>query len=303
MTWWMSISSGALLAACSSTTTSTGAPADGGGGSDAAAVDAGDDVAAEGPASCTATSACAQTPTATQQCVTTVSTTLLDPTGAAAGGIPVFVCGTNLCSAPKKTAADGTVQLTLCLPLATPALKVFDDPAWGPFAAALQGAGPSFAVGSVTVTPLPSTGATMAAGTASATSGGVTLSLAGTTVKFDVEHQSADSQMFRAATVNPATLPPPLGGQVTAAWALAPLNTKLTPAAQLQLPNPSGWAAGAAVDVYLNGTDTTTKTPFAPWGAWGLIGTGAVSTDGQSIVLTTAQGGLPEIAMVGVKLH
>jgi hypothetical protein len=250
-----------------------------------------------------ATSACRQQPTASQECVTTVSATLIDPGGAPAAGVPVFVCGTNLCSAPVKTAADGTVALDLCLPLATPALKLFDDPAWGPFAAALQGAGPSFALGLVTITALPTAGATLASGTSTVTSGGVTLSLASTTVKFDIEHTTPDSQMFRAAAVDVASLPPPLAGAVTAAWALAPLNTRLTPPAQLVLPNPGGLAAGAAVDVYLNGTDTTTATPFAPWGKWGLLGTGAVSTDGQTIVLTSAQGGLPEIAMVGVKLH
>jgi hypothetical protein len=121
-------------------------------------------------------------------------------------------------------------------------------------------------------------------------------------VKFDIEHTSADSRLFRAAAVSPAKLPPPLNATVAAAWALAPLHTTITPPAQLQLPNPSGWAAGAAVDVYINGTDTT-KSPLAPWGAWGLLGTGAVSSDAQSIVLTPAQGGLPEIAMVGVTLH
>lgn len=104
-------------------------------------------------------------------------------------------------------------------------------------------------------------------------------------------------------SVPPDGLPEPLKGQVTAAWALAPLNTTLVPAAQLELPNAPGWPAGAAVDVYLDGTDTTTPTPPAPWGTWGLLGTGAVSSDAASIVLTAAQGGLPEIAMVGVKLH
>jgi hypothetical protein len=257
---------------------------------------------AEAPAACEATSACVQAPAGSQQCVTTVSATFVDAMGAPVTGLPVFVCGTNLCSLPVKTGAAGTVTLALCLPLAAPALKLFDDPAWGPFAAALQGPGPGFALGTVTVTALPAAGAPLSSGATIVSSAGVSLSLSGATVKFDVEHASADSQLFRAAAVIPAKLPPPLNATVAAAWALAPLHTTITPAAQLELPNPSGWPAGAAVDVYIDGTDTT-KTPLAPWGAWGLLGTGAVSSDAQSIVLTRAQGGLSEIAMVGVKLH
>ena len=292
-----------LLAACSASTSTTEFATGGDGGTESA--DAASDVAVEqGPSSaCAATGACAQAPTGAEACVTTVSATLVDPGGAPAAGVPVFVCGTNLCSAPVKTAVDGTVQLALCKPFASPAFKVFDDPAWSPLAAALTGPGPDFALGPVTLTPLPATGAALASGTSTVTSAGVSLSLSGATVTFDFEHRSPDSQAFRAAPVNPSTLPPPLGGQVTAAWALAPLNTRLSPPAGLALPNTSGWAPGTAVDVYLNGTDTTTKTPVAPFGAWGLLGTGAVSGDGQSIVLAAAQGGLPEIAMVGVKLH
>jgi hypothetical protein len=229
---------------------------------------------------------------------------MLDPSDKPVGGIPVFVCGTNLCTSPSKTAADGSVEVAACLPFASPALKVFSDPAWAPFAALLPGSGPSFTLGNVTLTPLPQQGgAPLASGSGTVTSGGVALTLSSTTVTFDVEHQSPDSQLFRAAPVAQGALPSTLQGQVAAAWGLAPLNTKLKPAVQVQLPNAPAWAAGAAVDVYLNGTDTATATPPAPWGGWGLLGTGAVSADGSSIVLTPAQGGLPEIAMVGVKLH
>lgn len=229
--------------------------------------------------------------------------TMLDALGAPVVGLPVFVCGTNLCSEPVKTAADGTVGVAVCLPFAGPALKVFSDPAYVPFAALLTGAGPSFSVGTVTIVRLPGTGAPLATGSGTVSSGPVSLTLDGTTVTFDVEHATPDAQMFRAAPVAASALPGSLAGGVTAAWGLAPLNTTLVPPAQLTLPNDPKWPAGAAVDVYANGTDPAAIPPAPPWGSWGLLGTGAVTSDGGSIVLTSAQGGLPAIAMVGVKLH
>jgi hypothetical protein len=232
-----------------------------------------------------------------------MSATVVDGGGAPVAGLPVFVCGTNLCSEPSKTAADGTVAVDVCLPFAAPALKVFSDPQWSPFASLLPGPGPSFALGTVTVVSLPAQGAPLASGSGVVSSNGVSLTLDGTTVTFDVEHTTADAQAFRAVAVPPGSLPAALSGQVTAAWGLAPLNTTLVPAAELSLPNTPGWAAGAAVDVYLDGTDPAGPHPAAPWGQWGLLGTGSVTSDGASIVLTSAQGGLPEIAMVGVKPH
>jgi hypothetical protein len=289
------MSCGVLLAAAGCSSTPSAQPE--------AGTDAGTDAGGDEPAACLASSACTQAPAAGQECITTVSATMVDATNTPVAGLPVFVCGTNLCSVPVPTAADGTAEIVVCLPFADPAFKVFSDPQWAPFAALLPGSGPSFSLGTITVTLLPQSGASLASGTSVVTSGGVSLSLTAATVTFDIEHQTADSQLFRAASVPPDGLPEALKGQVTAAWALAPLNTTLVPPAQLELPNVPGWPAGAAVDVYLNGTDTTTQTPPAPWGSWGLLGTGAVSSDAASIVLTTAQGGLPEIAMVGVKLH
>jgi hypothetical protein len=268
------------------------------GGAEGSASEAGDE-----PAECVATSTCTQAPTPGQQCVTTMSATVVDGASKPVAGLPVFVCGTNLCSQPSKTAGDGTVDVSVCLPFAAPAMKVFSDPQWAPFASLLPAGGPSFSLGAVTVTALPATGAALASGSGTVTSAGVSLTLASATVTFDVEHPTPDSQLFRAVAVPGAALPQTLRGTVAAAWGLAPLNTKLAPAAALSLPNPSAWAAGAAVDFYVNGTDPAAQPPPAPWGGWGLLGTGAVSSDGATVVLAASQGGLAEIAMVGVKLH
>jgi hypothetical protein len=231
--------------------------------------------------------------------------TMVDPTHASSGApiasLPVYLCGTNLCTEPSTTGADGHVTVAACLPFSNPALKVFSDPQWAPFAALLTGAGPSYSLGTVPVVPLPAMGVAFpTSGPAILTSGAVSLSIApGTTVTFDVTHQDPDSQKFRAVEVGAAQLPGSLAGQVSDAFALAPLNTKLAPPAQLSVPNTLGWAADAQVDFYLDGTDGASGTPLAPWGTWGLIGTGKVSSDGKEITLPT----LAELAMVGVKLH
>jgi hypothetical protein len=239
------------------------------------------------------------------QCVTTVDATLFDASGKPIAGVPVFTCGTNLCTEPHPTAADGHAQVTACVEIANPALKVFDDPAWVPFAALLEGSGPSFTLPRVTLAALPAQGSPLTKG--SNASAGVTLDVTGT-VKFDFEHMTAASQGFRVAAVTPgwfaSTGLDPVAKGIQVVWGLAPLNTKLAPSATLTVPNTASWAAGAQVDVFLNGTDTTTATPPAPWGTWGPIGTAHVSADGNTVSTDPGAGnGLPEVAMVGLKLH
>lgn len=296
----MKLSSSILLAltgACSSSASSTGGPW---GPDDAGSADVGPFEAASG---CSSTSACAPSPVGSQQCVTTVDLTLVDATGAPAAGVPVFVCGTNLCSVPVKSSPTGAVSLALCHTYSAPALKIFDDPAWSPLAAILSGDGPSFTLGTLTLAALPPSGMPMQDGTSVVTSGGVSLSMVGAKLTFDFEHASPDAREFRAVAIDPAHLPPSLAGAADAAWALAPLNTRIAPAAALSLPNPQNWAPGTAVDVLLDGTDSSTTTPAAPWGTWGPLGSATVSGDGQRIEFPAGAGGLPVVAMVGVRRH
>jgi hypothetical protein len=214
----------------------------------------------------------------------------------------VFVCGTNVCSAPTSTAADGTVLVPACLNEAKPAIKVFDDPTWVPFASLLLGSGPAFDV-SITVVPLPIGATILTPGTNR--SSVVTLVVNGT-VTFDGGHTTAMSQAFRAAPFPleafGGTGLDPVAAGVGLAWGLAPVNAKLAPPAQLTVPNGPSWAAGAAVDVLLDGTDTTTATPPAPWGTWGVVASAHVSSDG-SMITTDNGSGLPEIAPVAFRLH
>jgi len=285
-------------AGCSSSSPSSSAgPSDGGGPSDTG-------IAAEAAPACTPTSSC-DPASGGEQCVTTVDATLVDPSGKPVAGVPVFTCGTNLCTEPHPTAADGHARVAACLDFAAPALKIFDDPAWVPFATLLEGAGPSFTFAQVILAPLPAQGTPLAKG--HNTSAGVSLDVTGTP-SFDFEHMSAASRGFRAASVTPGwyanTGLDTAAQHIQIVWGLAPLNTKLSPAATLTVPNSAGWTAGAQVDVFLDGTDTTTATPPAPWGTWGPIGTAHVSADGTTISTDPGAGnGLPEVAMVGLKLH
>jgi len=255
-----------------------------------------------GAPACTAQGPCAVTAGTGTECVSTVSAKIATSTGGPAASVPVFVCGTNVCSASTSTAADGRVLLPVCLDVAKPAIKIFDDPTWVPFASLLLGAGPSFDV-SLVVTPLPAGGSILTSGTNRF--GGVTLVVSGT-VTFDLEHTNPSTQNFKAApfplgSFAGSGLDPTTAG-VANAWGLAPLNTKLAPPAQLTVPNSAAWSAGAAVDVLLDGTDTTTATPPAPWGTWGVIGSAHVSSDGSTIT-TDVGSGLPEVAPVAFRLH
>ena len=294
--WLVGVGALGLFGAGCSASSASAAPSDGG-PSDTA-------IAAEGAAACTPSSSCG-TGSGVGQCVTTVDATLFDPSGKPVAGVPVFTCGTNLCTEPHPTAADGHAQVAACLDIAAPALKVFNDPAWVPFAALLEGAGPSYTLAHVTLAPLPASGTPLAKGHNA--SAGVSLDVTGT-VTFDLEHMSAASRGFRAASVTPgwyaSTGLDPATLHIEVVWGLAPLNTKLSPAATLTVPNSAGWTAGAQVDVFLNGTDTSTSTPPAPWGTWGPIGTAHVSADGKTVATDPGAGnGLPEVAMVGLKLH
>ncbi len=273
------------------------------GSSQVPAVDSGADAAV--PAACTATSACSGTTSGGGVCVTTLDATLVDPQGHPIAGVPVFACGTNLCTEPSPTGADGHAHLAPCVTIERPALKVFDDPTWAPFAAGLLGAGPAFTIATLTVAPLPAQGSLLASGTNA--SAGVTLVVTGA-VKFDLEHTTAPSRAFRAARVTPAwfsgTGLDPAALVIEVAWSLAPLNAILAPAAKLTVPNAAMWPAGAQVDFFLDGTDATTATPFAPWGTWGAIGSGHVSADGLSVSTDDGSGnGLPEVGLVGLRLH
>ena len=295
-------------------------PIDSGGGGDGSSGGGdGSSEGGDGGSQCVANGMCSGG-NPSKQCVTTIDGKVTDTSGMPVTSLTVFVCGTDLCTSPLMSDSMGAFHITACEFIDKPAFKVISDPQWVPFAAGLTGMGPSYTVNTVTIVPLPTQGmgapadcvampGDAGAGCMAASdlaSSNVTLSLAmGATLKFDLEHTDSNSQMFRAASVDAAKLPLALSGTtVDMAFGLAPLNTVINPPAKLTVPNTLKWAANAAVDVFLDGTDTTVAMPPAPWGAWGPIGTAHVSADGMTVSTDAAAGsGLPEIAMVGFKLH
>jgi hypothetical protein len=255
--------------------------------------------------SCDAELTCSGSPREGQSCVGTVDARLVDPTGAPASGIVVTVCGTDLCSEPVQSDASGRTHLSLCLFMTSASFRVFDDPVWSSFAVRLPADPRAVSLGNVTVTPLPAKGAAFppAGQGGSVSSNGVTLEVAPNSVTFDGEHQALGTNALEFRAVEITTVPPDLSGaSVTAAWGLAPLNTVLAPGATLTIPNTKGWSALTEVDFYLDGTDES-PTALAPWGEWGSVGVGAVSSDGSVITLAATGGGLREIGLIGLVLH
>jgi hypothetical protein len=260
---------------------------------------------ASSASSCDTQLTCAGSPRSGQSCVGTVDARLVDPSGAPAVGVAVTVCGTDLCSEPIQSDKAGKAHLSLCLFMTNASFRVFDDPTWASFAVRLPAEQRAISLGNVTVTPLPAKGVAFppSAEGGSVSSNGVTLEVAPNSVTFDGEHQALGPNALQFRAVEIDTLPPDLSGAtVSAAWGLAPLNTILAPGATLTIPNSKGWSALAQVNVYLDGTDES-ATALAPWGEWGALGVGAVSSDGSVITLTAASGGLHEIGLIGLELQ
>ena len=260
-------------------------------------------VDASSPPACLPTSACVGTARADQRCVTTLGATVVDPAGAPVAGLPVYVCGTDLCTEPSRTGADGSVEVQACLPIANPALKVFSDPQWAPFAALLDGSGPSFALGRGDGRPIachpafpfprdsPRAASRPAAWRRPALR--PTRSPSTSFTRTPPRSRFAPSPFPRPSSQDRWPDPSPQRGR----W--RPSTRSSSPPAQVTLPNAPGWPAGTLVDVFLDGTDAATLTPPAPWGTWGPIGSATVSADGQSIVVPA----LSEIGMIGIRMH
>jgi hypothetical protein len=236
-------------------------------------------------------------------CVVSADAELVDTTGNPIVGQILLLCGTNLCSAPVTTNAQGKARFDLCLNMTSPSLKYLGDTSYVSFAVRMTE--PTQTFPPITLVPLPATGSPFPAGQGSVTSGSVTLDVAAGAVMFDPTQPSdASSHELRAAAMDPAEAPgldASLG--VKALWGLAPANAVLSPAATMTVPNPdpTDWPAGTQVDVILNSLDESASAPV-PYGEWGTVGTATVSADGTTIV-TDSMGGLPLTGIVGVGPH
>jgi hypothetical protein len=228
-----------------------------------------------------------------------VSVTLHDPSGAAIVGQPTYVCGAYVCGSPSWTDEEGSGGPSLNTPAIKPALKVGDSVAYPELAILIDEPQAGMKFPTITLPPFPSEGEQLAPGLAS-TSNGVVLTLADD-VTFDTTLTvNGTLDPFRAVELPAGHLPDGLehGAGLERVFALQPLATVLCPPAGLSLPNSAGWAPGTAVEFLVQGLGAV-EQPFAPYGDWQSIGTGAVDPSGDDLVLTS--GRLPIIYNVGVR--
>lgn len=290
-----------VVAACSNTVE----PSEGG------ASDAGKDARPQRDAfeeaapSCIETKMCpTPSPDPQAECAVTFETKLLDMMGAPVAGETVFYCGTNLCTAPLPSDAQGTVRAEICAWFVRGALK-YRGAGHVSFTT-LAPLGPNPVIPPATLVPLPMQGVDLPGSSGGdVTSGGVTLTVPpNAKITFDPgEPMSVDLERFRAAAI-PAAIAPPLIDpmlKLEVFWGLAPVNGTIVPLPALKIPNSKGWPANATVEVFLNGNDSYEATPPIPWGDWGPIGTAHVSADAQWVT-TDVGGGIPRLGIVAFRL-
>lgn len=118
---------------------------------------------------------------------------------------------------------------------------------------------------------------------ASAKSNSITIDVpAGGSVTVDeLTYEDPSTQTFRVAllpadAVAPA-VDPALGLEIV--YGAAPMETEFCPAATLHAPNTLGWAAGAAVELFIHGLEVGQE--WAPYGGWAKVSDATVSADGD----------------------
>lgn len=240
---------------------------------------------------------------------------IVDAAGAPAAGVPVFVCGTDICAPPATTDDQGVVcqkdqTSGLCLAgtlpgveLKRPAFKYGDGTVYVEFAQLLPTNAAKYDMGTVTTAKLPdpSQGVALVAG-AAATSSNVMVTLAaGATVEIDeVLYDSPELKKFRAVEIPMAKAPPAVdkaaGFEILVGT--TPIDTHFCPHAKLSVPNTPAWAAGTEVEIWLHGVSVGQE--WAPYGGWAKVSAGKVSADGKSVVTNDGEG-IPVLGMFGIK--
>jgi hypothetical protein len=238
-------------------------------------------------------------------CMLSLKATFVDLAGKPLAGETVYVCGTNICTLPKKTDAQGvfTADEPICNWFLVPALKYLGHDKFVSFANATPaGVQKVTYQNPVTLVALPQAGVTIPT-SGPITSNGVTLTLApNTTAKFDPsDPMDPEVHKFRAVEVPIAKAPPDIDAslKLEVLWGLAPFDAILTPAPKLTVPNTKAWAPNAEVELFLNSGNTYDLNPPVPYAKYSPIGTAHVSNDGMTI---TSDAGIPSIGIVGMRL-
>ncbi|MBN4050143.1 hypothetical protein JYT28_00145 [Desulfobulbus sp. AH-315-M07] len=226
-----------------------------------------------------------------------VNALYIDQEGAPAPGVNTTVCGTNICSNQFESNATGAVTVMA-------EGSTFENPRFNVSHLArgyakLSGkipAAPTYDFGTVRVFRFaPFTEGVEFTEGASINHGGVTLELAaGTKITHDLIIFAPEERVLLGLVADiraiaPAELPsidPTLGIEVLVA--VSPNGTYLCPAAKLSFGNIVGWAAGANVEILINGAKIFKH--YAPYGDWSVISQATVSADGYNVVTNDGQG-------------
>ena len=118
-----------------------------------------------------------------------------------------------------------------------------------------------------------------------------------------IVYDTADKRGLRTVAIPVAketAIPGVAAHSLSLLYGVAPIDTLFCPAARVTVANQAGWPAGARVAFYILGDDTA--QPWAPYGDWGLISHGAVSSDGATIVTSDGEG-FPLLETFGVRLE
>lgn len=226
------------------------------------------------------------------------SATIVDLNAMPVANLVTFLCGTDICSNPATTNAQGTVSLSWNMKMVQPVFKFGDALTFPEIGIPVTTATTTFPT--LTTAPLPAAGAAFTPG-GDAVSGGVTISLPanGVATVDPLIYDTPDKQKFRAVEI-PADKGKPVidasGLGFEMLIGVSPANTTFCPVANLTLPNTPSWPAGTAVEIYGQSLDVGQE--WAPYGGWAKIADGAVSADGKSV---TSTGGIPVLLTLGVR--
>jgi hypothetical protein len=283
----------ALTTACASSPTDSGNVVTGAGGArggDATGASGSTDMApTKCPAGTNPKSAAKQTD------VGLVSGQLVDEQGAPTSAGLVQICGRDICT-NARVGNNGKLAEGVNQTLDAPACKFGDGLSWGKLAIPLESGDTE--LGTLTTVRLPdfADGVPFIPGTL-VTSGGVTLALAKSShVDIDtLTYENADQQGFRAAPLPQAALAQ-LKQDFVAGFALSPLETRICPSPALSLDNNTDLAAGAQLELFMQGLDVAEA--WAAYGTWQKIGEGQVSDDGATLEFPD---GVPLLTAIGVR--
>ncbi len=235
------------------------------------------------------------------QCIVKFDTSLVDVNGGPITAEKVFFCGTNICTPPLTTDAQGKVSTFICTNFIRGAAKYLGETRFASFTS-LAPMQTMVTIPPLTLVALPAIGVDIPMGSGTVTSNMVSLTVSGTVTFDPSELMDADLHRFRAVQVPVAKAPPGMPSNIQVLWGLAPVNAALKPAAKLTVPNTLSWTANATVLFFLNGVDGFEMAPPVPYGSWTQIGIGHVDGAGTSISTDTGVGnGLPMIGMVGLQ--